>query len=146
MKKNFWGIMGCCIGFIALVAAFLSPYIAKAIDPPSKPLEESVVDLAIKIKDAAVAKVKGEEYVAESESKKPSAFIVPAVISAGMLGTGFGLLSLMRGERKEICSTAMTLGVAAAVVQWSIIFASVLLVFLLVAAVLNGLGIGFPSF
>ncbi len=145
MKKNGIGVVGCLISFVALVVAFLSPQIAQAIDPPPKPIEEKAVDFAVKLKDAAIARVKGEEYVAEPEKKKLSAMLIPAVIGTGMLGVGFGLASMLRGERKAFANTAILLGIGAAVVQWSIVFASVLIFFLLVGLVLEAMGIELPS-
>ncbi|HAV13595.1 MAG TPA: hypothetical protein DCX06_08930 [Opitutae bacterium] len=145
-QKNTLGIVGCLIGFIALVTAFLSPQIAEAIDPPAKPIEESAVDFALKLKAVAEAKMKGEEYQVEPVEKNPSAHLFTAVIAFGMIGTGCGLGSLIRGENKNISGGAMTLGITAAIVQWSLLIAGVIIFFILVALVLGALGIDFPSF
>lgn len=145
-KKNTLGITGCIISFVALVAAFLSPQIAEAIDPPAKPIEESAVDFALKLKDVAIAKSKGEEYQSEPTKKNPSSYLFTAVICIGMVGTGFGLGSLIKGENKNISGGAMTLGITAAIVQWSLLIAGVIIFFLLVAIVLGALGIDLPSF
>ena len=144
-KKNTLGITGCIISFVALVAAFLSPQIAEAIDPPAKPIEESAVDFALKLKDVAVAKAKGLEYQSEPIEKNPSSYLFIAVIGFGMVGTGFGLGSLIKGENKNISGGAMTLGITAAIVQWSLLIAGVIIFFLLVAIVLGALGIDLPS-
>jgi hypothetical protein len=144
-KKNTLGITGCIISFVALVAAFLSPQIAEAIDPPAKPIEESAVDFALKLKDVAVAKAKGEEYQSEPIEKNPSSYLFTAVIGFGMIGTGFGLGSLIKGENKNISGGAMALGITAAIVQWSLLIAGVIIFFLLVAIVLGALGIDLPS-
>lgn len=145
-KKNTLGIAGCIISFIALVAAFLSPQIAEAIDPPAKPIEESVVDFALKLKNAAEAKMKGEAYQAEPIEKNPSSYLFTAVIGFGMIGTGFGLGSLIRGENKNISRGAISLGIIAAVVQWSLLIAGVIIFLLLVAIVLGKIGIDLSSF
>ena len=142
-KRNTWSLTGCLIAFLALVAAFLSPQIAEAIDPPPVPLEETVVDFAARLKNAAMAKAKGEDYqppVVENEAQ-PSAALVPLVIGVGLLGTGLGLGGLIRGERTSLSAAAMGLGISAAMVQWSIIFAGALLLILLVVSVLGTLGI-----
>ncbi|MFT5836605.1 MAG: hypothetical protein ACI9ZV_000101 [Candidatus Azotimanducaceae bacterium] len=144
-KKNTLGITGCIISFIALVAAFLSPQIAEAIDPSAKPIEESAVDFALKLKDVAEAKMKGEEYQAEPIEKNPSSYLFTAVIGFGMIGTGFGLGSLIKGENRSISGGAMTLGIIAAVVQWSLLIAGVIIFLLLVTTVLGMLGIDLPS-
>jgi hypothetical protein len=140
-KKNTLAAIGSIIGFIALVFAFLSPWIADAIDPPDKPVEESVVDFATKLKNAAAAKMKGEEYEGELDEKVPSDYLPPVVIAFGMIGVGFGLGSFFAGEKKSFAGCAVTLGVSAAVVQWSIVLVAALLIIFLVVAVLGALGI-----
>ena len=146
-KKKTLGAVGCIIGFIALVAAFLSPHIAEAIDPPQKPIEESFADFAVKLKDATVAKMKGKEYEpeVEPEERLPSATLIPAIITLGMVGTGFGVGGLLREERTAISSAAITLGITAAVVQWSLLIAGAIIACLLLAVVCGMLGID-PSF
>lgn len=62
-----------------------------------------------------------------------------------MVGTGFGLGSLIRGEKKNISSGAMTLGFTAAIVQWSLLIAGAIIFLLVVAIVLGELGIDLPS-
>jgi len=143
-NSNMLGISGCVIAFIALVSAFLSPQIAEAIDPPTKPIEESAVDFALKLKEAAKAKMKGEEYKSEARKKKPSDHLVAGIIGLGMVGTGFGLGSLIRGESRNIAGGAMAIGICAAIVQWSILFAGAIIFILIVATVLNYLGIDLP--
>lgn len=145
-RTNTLGITGCIISFVALVAAFLSPQIAKSIDPPAKPVEASAVDFALKLKDVAAAKIKGEEYQPTPQEKKPSSYLFSAVIGLGMVGTGFGLGSLIRGERKSISSSAMTLGITAAIIQWSLLIAGAIVFILLVAVVLRELDFDLPSF
>jgi len=144
-KNNTLGITGCVISFVALIAAFLSPQIAEAIDPPAKSIEESAVDFALKLKDVVAAKMKGEEYHSEPQEKKPSSYLFSALIGFGMIGTGFGLGSLIRGERKSIAGGAMTLGITAAIVQWSLLIAGAIIFLLLIAIVLGELGIDLPS-
>ncbi|WP_309398877.1 hypothetical protein [Cerasicoccus maritimus] len=144
-KNNLLGIIGCILGFIALVAAFYSPEIAAAIGPPTKPLEENVVDFAIKLKEAAESKAKGVEYHAEPTEPLPSAIVIDAIIAAGLIAAGFGLASLIRKEQRAIAAAAMCLGVGAAVVQISILVAAALIFVILVIAALSYLGIEFPS-
>jgi len=144
-KRNTLGITGCIISFMALVFAFFSPQIAEAIDPPAKSVEESAVHFAQKLKEVAAAKMKGEEYHSEPQEKNPSGYLFSAVIGFGMVGTGFGLGSLIRGERKSISGVAMTLGITAAIVQWSLFIAGVLIFLILVLIVLAALGVDLPS-
>ncbi|MEM7624539.1 MAG: hypothetical protein AAF333_02805 [Planctomycetota bacterium] len=120
----------------------MSPWIQAAIDPPPPPIEQAAVDLAGRLAEAAKAKLTGEDYVAAPASTpKPSRFLVPAVIGSGMVAVGFGLFSLLRAEPRVVGGAAIALGVSAAVVQWSIIIATVLIVVLLVAAILSAVGV-----
>ena len=143
-KTSTLGILGCIIGFLALAAAFLSPRIAGAIDPPAPPVEETLVDFATKLKDAAEAKMKGEEYQAVPDEEKPSAILFPAIIGVGMVGSGLGVGSLIRRERTVVAGAAICIGITAAIVQWSILFAAVIVFCLLLFSVCSALGIEFP--
>ena len=140
-NKNTLAIIGTTIGFVALVAAFLSPWIADAIDPPEKPVEESLVDFAVKIKDAAAAKMKGEEYKGDIGEKSPSDYVPPVVIAFGMVGVGFGFGSFMRGEKKSYSGMAIGIGVSAAVVQWSIVIVVTIICILIIGMILSALGV-----
>ena len=141
MKRSIIGTWGVAIGMLALAMAFLPPWIADAIAPP-QPVEVEVVDFASRLKDAAVAKIKGEQYTPLKERKKDLGDYVPSgIIALGMLGVCLGVTSTIRGERKVYGMTAIGLGVGAAVVQWSIIICSILIFAILVAVVLNMLGI-----
>lgn len=144
-KKTALGITGCVIGFIAMVAAFFSPQIAKAIDPPSKSLEENVVEFAVKLKNAAEAKLSGEDYPPDSQDKKPSSALFPAIIGLGMIGSGFGVASVIRGEKRTLSGTAIALGITVAVVQWSLLIAGAIIFCVLVLAVITALGGELPS-
>ncbi|MCP4708753.1 MAG: hypothetical protein GY869_09020 [Planctomycetes bacterium] len=138
------GAVGCLIGFIALTLAFLSPWIADMIDPPTQSTEEKIVDFAQRLKDAAAAKASGEEYQSEPQEKSPSAYLPPFVIALGLIGTGCGVTSFLKNENKKFSTTAIALGISAAVVQWSIIFVAIFLVIFIIAFILNALGIDLP--
>ncbi|NNC88435.1 MAG: hypothetical protein HKN82_08260 [Akkermansiaceae bacterium] len=140
-KKRTIGIIGIVAGFLALASAFLSPWIQDAIDPPAKPIEEAAVDFAARLAEAAKAKLKGEEYVPATDAEPlPSRFLVPGIIGLGMLAAGLGILSLIKSEPRMVGSGAIALGVSAAVVQWSIMIAGVIIFLLIVFAVMSFLG------
>ena len=139
--KNKFGIIGTALGVLALTCAFLSPWLIDTLAPP-KPAEEEVIDFASRLKDAAMAKAKGEKYVPVNQPKKDIGdFIPPGVIGLGMLSMTLGIVSLISGEKKLAAGSAVFLGISAAVVQWSLILAGVLIFLLLVAIVLNAAGI-----
>jgi hypothetical protein len=123
--KAPWGLVGVIVACIALAAAFLSPWIAEAVDP-SPPLEEVVADKAVKIKEAMQAKLSGETYVAE-QKVRVRAVLPPVVIALGLGGAGLGLISLFKREMRMFSTCAMTIGISAAVVQWVAVLAGAIL-------------------
>ncbi len=139
--KRTLAVVGAIIGMLALGAAFMSPWIASAIDPPPKPAEEVLVDMASKLKAAAEAKMSGETYQASTPDKLPSAYLPPIVIGAGMLAAAFGVGSIMSGEPKVYGACAFGLGVSAAIVQWSIIIATLAIAAIIIGAILVAFGV-----
>lgn len=144
-KKRLVSAVGLIVGLVALAAAFLSPTIAEAINPPTPPVEEVAVDLASRLIDAAKAKASGQEYrPATAPEPLPSRFIYPVVIVLGMIAAALGVIALIRSEDRTMAGGAIAIGVGAAVVQWSMmIVGAILVVFLIVAviAVLTGGGV-----
>ena len=141
MSKNRIGIIGIILGVICMAAAFLSPWIANAISPP-KPVEEEIVDFATRLKDAAIAKAKGEKFVPHNPKEKDIAdYIPPGVIGLSMVAMTLGIVSIVREEKKLVGGTAVCLGISAAVVQWSIIIAVAIFFIVVVFFVLNAMGI-----
>ena len=140
-KPRLLGGIGIILGLIAITAAFLSPWIQDAIDPPAKPVEEVAVDIASRLAHAAKSKIKGEEYTPTYQvSEKPSRFLFPTVIFAGMVAAGFGVAGSLRSEDKFISGGAIALGVGAAIVQWSLLIAGALILVMLVLAVMSFFG------
>lgn len=138
-KQHLLGTIGVIIGILALAAAFLSPWIAIQIDPPARPIEEVAVDFAARLAEAAKAKLKGEQYKAPAASTaNPSRFLAPVVIGAGMFAALLGVIGGLRSENKLASGGAVALGVSAAVVQWSILIVSGLMLLLLIGAILIG--------
>ena len=138
------GITAVVVGVVAIAAAFLSPWIIRTISPP-KPLEVEVVDFATRVKNAAVAKVKGQAYESPARPRTAGHYVAPAVIGLGLLGMSLGVVSLLRDERKLPGGIAVGLGLGAAVVQWSIIISSIILFLILAAIVLKAFHIDLPG-
>lgn len=137
-KKRLTAGIGLIVGLVALAAAFLSPQIAEAIDPPTPPVEEVAVDLASRIIDAAKAKATGEEYQpAAAPQQLPSRFIYPVVVGLGMIAAAFGVAAFIRSEDRTMAGGAIALGIGAAVVQWSMMMVGAILLILLVVAIIG---------
>ena len=145
-SRRFLGGSGMILGLLALAIAFLSPQIARRIDPPSKPVEEVVVDLAGRLAAAAKAKMKGESYIApafEAKPALPSRYLYPGVILAGICAAGLGIAGAMRSEDRFFAGGAIALGTGAALVQWSMMLVGVLVLIFLVCAVVAAFGASF---
>lgn len=137
MTRHRVGIAGVIIGLLALAAAFLSPWIVDLLTP-SKPVEVEAVDLATRLKDAAVAKLKGVAYQPPPPPPKDARdYVPPTIIGLGMLGLGLGVVSLIHNERRTVGICAIGLGLGAAVVQWSLLIVGLIVMALLVVAVLH---------
>ena len=136
-------IVGIVIGMISLTTAFLSPWIVDLVSPPPPPIEEEAVNFALKLKDVAIAKAKGEEYVSNDAPKQKHAgqFVAPGVIAFSMIGVCFGVIGLVTEEKRLPGSIAVGLGISAAIVQWSIIMAGIVLFLIIVGLALNSMGI-----
>ncbi|MEM9080839.1 MAG: hypothetical protein AAGC74_09130 [Verrucomicrobiota bacterium] len=137
-KKRLAAGIGLIVGLVALAAAFFSPQIAEAIDPPTPPVEVVAVDLAERIIDAAKAKATGEEYQLSAAPRQlPSRFIYPVVIGLGMIAAAFGVAAFIRSEDRTMAGGAIALGVGAAVVQWSMMMVGAILLILLVVVIIG---------
>jgi hypothetical protein len=136
-KKHMLGGIGLLIGILALAAAFLSPWIAEQIDPPARAMEEGAVDFAARLADVAKAKIKGEKYIPTAITElRPSRYLAPSVIAAGMVAALLGVVGGLRSEDRIISGGAVGIGIGAALVQFSLIIAGALLFFVLVGVVI----------
>jgi hypothetical protein len=143
-----WSASGLAIGFIALFAAVMSPWILDTISPPTKTIDEVAVDVAVNIKDRLVAKAKGQEFVAKAkDSKTPSIrrWYPHVTIGIGLLGMCLGIVGFTRHESTRMSASAVTVGLAAIVFQYFLLLAAAIILILLNGVILNALGIDLPS-
>ena len=64
VKKSTFGMLSVVLGFLAF-AAVVGHFFIGPVDPPP-PVETSIAEKAVSIRDATVAALKGEEYEAAS--------------------------------------------------------------------------------
>lgn len=145
-KTRILGIIGIVFGFLALAAAFLSPWLGEALDPPKPTAEERVVDFAFRIAEAAKAKAKGEDYTPANVSKpRPSRHVFPSIIAMGLIAAGLGIASLLASEPRMLGIGALALGLGAIAVQWSILILASIFAVVIILALLSYLMDGFPD-
>ncbi|QDV22218.1 hypothetical protein [Aureliella helgolandensis] len=148
-RSASWSTSGLTIGFIALVAAVISPWIVDSISPPTKTIDAVAVDVAVNIKDQLVAKAKGQEFVAKpKDDKTPSIrrWYPLTTIGIGLLGMCLGVVGFTRHEDTRMSASAVTIGLAAIVFQYFLLLAAAIILILLIGFILNALGIDLPSF
>jgi len=143
-SKKRLAVIGTVIGFLALTCSLLSPWIAEAIDPPPPPAEAPGFNFSFTFNDKTVGNAPAPASVS-APPKPPSYFLMPAIIAAGMIGAGFGFGSLITGEPRSLATTAIALGIGAAVAQWVIIIAAAIIVLLILGYIISAIGLDLPG-
>lgn len=110
---------------------------------PQPTLETTVAEKAASIKSATIKALKGEEY---NKTYKASwnADKITNVATAILGGIAFilSILAFAKQEPTRVAAGGAVLGVSAIAFQFIAMYAMVLLVVLLIAAVLSSLGLG----
>lgn len=140
ITKKF-GFIGIAVGGIALLLA-LAHFWAGPFSPQPT-LETTVAEKAASIRSATIKALKGEEY-RETYKATWNADKVTNVATAILGGIAFilSILAFAKQEPTRIAAGGAILGVSAIAFQFIAMYAMALLVVLLIAAVLSGLGIG----
>lgn len=142
MKKSKFGTIGITLGALALLLALVhfwgGPF------SPQPTLETTIAEKAAAIKNATVNALAGKEvekesYVAEWNLDKVADVLTAAL---GALALILGIVSFANKEQNRVAGGAAALGISAIAFQFIAMYAMALLVVLLIAAVLSGLGFG----
>lgn len=110
---------------------------------PQPTLETTVAEKAASIKNATIKALKGEEYRETYKANWDTDKIID--VSTAVLGGLAFILSILAFAKQEptrVAAGGAALGVSAIAFQFIAMYAMALLVVLLIAAVLSGLGIG----
>ena len=138
-----FGIASVVLGFIAL-ATVVAHFFAGPIEPPP-PLEVSIADKAVQIRDATVAALRGDEYVAEAAQRVRTLddYLVYAALSVAGCAILLGLIGFLRREPLRASLSGAALGAMAITFQVALmVFFALLFVFLL-SNVLDNLDFSF---
>ncbi|MEM1175730.1 MAG: hypothetical protein AAGI27_13050, partial [Pseudomonadota bacterium] len=92
------GWLAVALGFLSF-AAVVGHFFIGPIDPPP-PMEVSIADAAANIRDATVAALKGEEYVAEEVERVRTIddYLTYAFIGLALLAMFVAVVSFLRHE------------------------------------------------
>lgn len=139
--KGTVGLVGVVLGSLALCATVLH-FRAGPLEPP-EPVEVAVADKAVKIRDAVVAKLKGKEYEAGRAENHwgPDRIAEVSTIAVALVAIILGVIAYGCHESVRMSGTAAVLGGAAIGFQYLGLAIGLIFIAILVAAVLNQLGI-----
>ena len=142
-ESSMYGMLSVVLGFLAF-AAVVGHFFVGPLDPPP-PIEVSIADKAVDIRDATVAALKGEEYEAKQHVRPKTlddyltyAFIALAVIAILMSVIGF-----VRQERLRPGIAGAALGGLAIAFQFATMVFFGLLFAIVLAAVIDKLDFDF---
>ena len=142
-KESTFGIIGVVLGFIAF-AAVVGHFFAGPIDPPP-PVEVSIAEKAVEIRDATVAALKGEEYEAEPEVRPKTLddYMTLGFMGLAALAILMGVIGFIRHERLRPSIAGAALGGLAITFQFAVVLFMALLFALILGAVLEQLDFSF---
>ena len=129
-------------GTVALVAAVLHFWIGPLSEPP--PVEESVAEIAVSIRDAVVSELRGEDYESSRSSARQwdaDRVVDVGTVAAGLLAILLAVASFIRREDLRVAGSAAALGGGAIAFQFLAFALGIIVFAILVAAVLGALGI-----
>ncbi|MCU7930975.1 MAG: hypothetical protein KZQ90_09250 [Candidatus Thiodiazotropha sp. (ex Codakia rugifera)] len=140
-KGRTLGTWGTIIGLIAFGIGILHFTFGPINEP--QPVESFVADTTVKIKEAVKAKMQGKEYTPppSTQSLDIDDLLYKSVMVAGLIAVGLGSIGFTQKEEWRPSGVAFILGAAAITLQLSIAFVGALIVFLIIAAIISGLGI-----
>ena len=142
-ESSTFGMFSVVLGFLAF-AAVVGHFFAGPFDPPP-PIETSIAEKAVDIRDATVAALKGEEYEAKSSVRPKTLddYLTYSFIGLAMLAIFMSVVAFVRHERWRPSVAGAALGGLAIVFQFTVTLFFALLCVLLLAAVIDKLGFDF---
>ena len=141
-KVARFGFTGIGIGAVSLLLALVHFWAGPF--SPQQPLEETIAEKAVAIRDATVAAMKGEEFESQPQAKRIDLdqAINIAIAVLGGIAIILGVIGFATGERKRAAFGAIFLGGAAIGYQFLTVALVAIIFAILVAAVLSQLGLG----
>jgi hypothetical protein len=142
-RSSPFGLSGVVAGFVALAFSILPFFVLPAMFPP-KPLDQTIAETAIRVKERIAAHTKGEEPPSPTQPAPSEAWYRVSTVLAIALGLGAmaaATASFLRREDRRYAAVATTLGVGAIAVQVALLALGVLAIFLIVLWVLSQLGV-----
>ncbi len=142
-ENRRFGLLAVVLGCLAF-AGIVGHFFAGPFDPPP-PLEMSIAEQAVKIRDATVAALKGEEYTAESRVRHRSLddYLTYSFIATGVLAIILAVVGFIQKEPLRPIIAGAALGGLAITFQFAIILFFGLLFALVLGSVIDKLDFSF---
>ena len=142
-RKSTFGIFGVILGFLAF-AAVVGHFFAGPFDPPP-PLETSIAEKAVSIRDATVAALKGEEYEAKSnvQPRTLDDYLTYSFLALAVIAILMSVIGFVRHERWRPSIAGAALGGLAITFQFATVVFFGLMCAIVLAAVIDQLDFDF---
>ena len=133
-------MLGVVLGFLAF-AAIVGHFFAGPFDPPP-PLETSIAEKAVSIRDATVAALKGEEYEAKSnvQPRTLDDYLTYSFLALAVIAILMSVIGFVRHERWRPSVAGAALGGLAITFQFATVVFFGLMFAIVLAAVIDQLG------
>jgi hypothetical protein len=129
-----FGVIGCIVGLLALIAAVLPHWVVPVIFPPP-PFQEVTVDTGHKLRDRLFGHTKVEQRMRvrdEGIGNRVSGALSTAAVSLALLAIALAVLSLNFREERLFAGVSALLGVVALGIEISYILMPFVLLILLI--------------
>ena len=142
-KQSTFGMLGVVLGFLAF-AAIVGHFFAGPFDPPP-PLEISIAEKAVSIRDATVAALKGQDYEAKSnvQPRTLDDYLTYSFLALAVIAILMSVIGFVRHERWRPSIAGAALGGLAITFQFATVLFFGLICAIILAAVIDQLGFDF---
>jgi hypothetical protein len=138
-----FGMLAIALGFLAF-AGVVGHFFLGPVDPPP-PIEVSIAEKAVSIRDATVAALKGEEYEAERNVRARTLddYLTLSLVALAVVSILLSVIGFVRHERLRPSIAGAALGGLAITFQFATIVFFGLLCAIILAAVIDKLDFDF---
>ena len=142
-NNSMFGMLAVVLGFLAF-AAVVGHFFVGPVDPPP-PIEVSIAEKAVSIRDATVAALKGEEYEAERnvQPRTLDDYLTYSFIGLAVVAILLSVIGFVKHERLRPSIAGAALGGLAITFQFATMVFFGLLCAIVLAAVIDKLGFDF---
>lgn len=142
-QSSTFGMFSVAFGFLAFTA-IVGHFFAGPFEPPP-PIEMSVAETAVNIRDATLAALKGEEYESKSATRSRTLddYLTYSFVALASLAILMAVIGFIRHEKPRPAIAGAAFGGMAIAFQVTMMLFFAMLFVFLVSAVLDKLDFGF---